>query len=157
MTIPPLSSLDTSHGLAESLMGNKRQKKKKGYFFKGYSVDSNEFAISAIKSATAKMALSNLQLLDQKTMSQETFVSLLFVWADMVIHDRSKGIAFFEKELAEPLKILEPIVRKEKALADALEAEERRRAEEESQEGFSKPKPKGKKPPKKPGNSGSSD
>lgn len=152
MTISPLSSLDTippNHS-EEPCMG-KRAKKKKGYFFKGWSVDSNEYCISAIKSASAKMTLSNLKLLDQKTMTQETFVNLLFAWAEMVINDRSpgRGIAFFERELAEPLKVLEPIVRKEKALVDALEKEEQRRAEEEEEgeEGFSTPKPRPKKPP----------
>ena len=136
MKIPPVESPGLPPGVTPHMA---QRSKKKGYFFKGFSVDTNEYCISAIKSATAKMALSDLRLLDQKTMSQETFVSLLFVWADLVVNDRNRGIAFLEKELAEPLKIIEPIVRKEKALADALEAQEKARAEDAG-EGFTKPK-----------------
>lgn len=121
-------------------MAKKRNKKKKGYFFRGFSVDTNDLAITSIKSATARMGMSNLRLLDQTTMTQETFISLLFIWADMAVRER--GVAFFERELADPLKVLEPYVAKEKALADALESEQRARADE-VEEGFSGPKPKG--------------
>lgn len=130
-----------------------RRAKKKGYFFKGFSVDTNELAISSFKQAVAKMGLSNIRILDQKSMNNEQMATLLFVWCQRALEQ--KGIAWFEQEFAPIVEMLNPIVAKEKALADALEAQEEARAKE-AEEGFSGPKKGAKKGTKKkpPGSQG---
>lgn len=144
MTISPLNlpHVPESERAGSDPVAQMSRKKlqKKGYFFKGFSVDTNEMALASLDEARAKLRMSNIQILDQKTLSKESLVAILFTWLPRAIE--TKGIAWFEREFAPIVETLNPIVARERALAAALDAEDEIRARE-APEGFSKPKGKG--------------
>jgi hypothetical protein len=87
---------------------NKGGDSSKKYFWKSKSIDSVPDAIAELEIALGLARATDLRLLDQQTMSQESFVSALWVWAGMVA--REKGARGLEEVLRRPFEELSRIV-----------------------------------------------
>ena len=108
---------------------------KNKYFWKGISVNSIPSIIALLDAAKARMQASNLQMLDQTSLTKETFVSALCIWAYKTIEQH--GIGHMEELLRQPFAEMSQMVAEEMKRREAMKLEEERR--NAAPEGFSKP------------------
>lgn len=115
-------------------MRKRPKRSPKKYFWRDMYIGTIPTTDAALKQAHALAGVTNLQMLDQTSMTQETFINALFMWAAKLARER--GARGLEEELRQPFADLSELV------AADLKEQERIKLEHQDQpkpEGFTDP------------------
>jgi hypothetical protein len=100
-------------------VARKRKQNAKKFFWKDVYIGSIPPIISQMQSAYADMKASDLQMLDQQTMSQEAFINATWIYINGLV--KTKGVGWLERELEQAFAEMSRLVAAEARLREAIE------------------------------------